>query len=786
MPIGPQPVILWCGRLASTSGYGMVSRNHLYGLNDIGARVVGLDTNSLRLVGPPLDTGVELRRRAGSVVVRTVDPADRLVVVFHERPDQFPRITGSGRCRIVGHSVFETDGLPAGWREALISMDEVWVATEYNRATFTAAGVPSWMLHKIPHSLDAAPYQSGVGSLRLTDPDVTSFLTICSGVDRRDLGLLFRSFLRAFAEADVALVVKTRDRLEDRAHVESELERACLAVGSFAAANASQVKILAADLSHEEMVRLHRGADVYVSVERANGWDLPTMESMAAGRAAIGFDVGGSTEYATDGTGLRLPVGDAVIDMPGWDNPFYEAKRWPVVDEDDLVDALRALHYDPELRSRIGTAAQHQVAGFAPDLIAEQIVRQVNSFDLRDYRANSAPSVEISTKRPLWRTTGSATNEMADDLIAGVVLSAVRAPGRAADALGRYRRASDLRSTVRVDEPGPVASAVAQTASTSNARPARKLMNATRAGLEVGRKLASRADWRQLAAMAESITAMQTGTHDPSRPVGDAELAVRRQVFGRYGTVPLSAEDQARLRSLRNRNWGERCFVIGNGPSLNETDLAKLAAERTFAVNKIFLLYDRIDWRPTYYTLLDWRVGPEIASDVDLLGDSVKFFPNRFRGLLLPDDETYWYTTRPVLDHIDDQFGLDIVGGIPSRGTVLVTAIQLAFYLGFRDILLIGVDAAYTIPASVKQSGPDRFGTGVKLNLESTADDDPNHFDPRYFGAGAKWHDPNVDDMVRMFRIMRKGVELHGGRIRNATVGGHLDVFERVEFDSLF
>ena len=40
--------------------------------------------------------------------------------------------------------------------------------------------------------------------------------------------------------------------------------------------------------------------------------------------------------------------------------------------------------------------------------------------------------------------------------------------------------------------------------------------------------------------------------------------------------------------------------------------------------------------------------------------------------------------------------------------------------------------------------------------------------------------------MHRMFRIMRKGVERHGGRLLNATVGGSLEVLERVDYEDLF
>ncbi len=260
----------------------------------------------------------------------------------------------------------------------------------------------------------------------------------------------------------------------------------------------------------------------------------------------------------------------------------------------------------------------------------------------------------------------------------------------------------------------------------------------------------------------------------------------RKAIWDRFGAVPLSVDDAARLGELRDRHRGRRVFVIGNGPSLNKLELERLAAEFTFGVNRIGLLFDRISWRPDYWTVTDWRVGPQLRESYSELDEITKLVPNRFRGVLPDDEATYWYHSRRVGPYLADQFETDITQGIPSRATVLVTAIQQAFYLGFREIYLIGVDASYSIPPTVIQSGPDRFGTGIKLNLESTRDDDVNHFDPRYFGTGAKWHDPNVNEMLRMFRVMRKGVEFHGGTIKNATAGGNLEVFERAEFDSLF
>jgi FkbM family methyltransferase len=116
-----------------------------------------------------------------------------------------------------------------------------------------------------------------------------------------------------------------------------------------------------------------------------------------------------------------------------------------------------------------------------------------------------------------------------------------------------------------------------------------------------------------------------------------------------------------------------------------------------------------------------------------------------------------------------------------AGGTVTFTCIQLAYYFGFREIYLIGVDADYKIPADAEVVGR----TGVsELDMKS---DDPNHFDPNYFGKGFRWHDPNVDRMLAAYAEAKRVTEASGAsRIYNATVGGKLEVFPRVSYDELF
>lgn len=264
---------------------------------------------------------------------------------------------------------------------------------------------------------------------------------------------------------------------------------------------------------------------------------------------------------------------------------------------------------------------------------------------------------------------------------------------------------------------------------------------------------------------------------------------LRQEFFQQIGGYLDPPEiDISRLASLKDKYKGKRIFVIGNGPSLNRTPLHLLEGEYTFGVNRIHLLYDRINWRPSFYTAVDWRVVPDIAHEINALTGSTFFFEERYRGLLREGEDVYYYTHKDAALDLKNQqrFSTDASLGVRGAGSVVGTAVQLAFHMGFDPIYLIGCDLGYNVPETVTQEGDDVFGTGVKLHLTSTRDDDANHFDPSYFGAGSRWHDPNVERMIRGHKQCLHGVKSNNRRIYNATIGGELDIYERRNFADLF
>jgi len=96
--------------------------------------------------------------------------------------------------------------------------------------------------------------------------------------------------------------------------------------------------------------------------------------------------------------------------------------------------------------------------------------------------------------------------------------------------------------------------------------------------------------------------------------------------------------------------------------------------------------------------------------------------------------------------------------------TVTYVCLQLAVYMGFKEIYLIGVD----------------------FNYSANLLDERNHFSPDYIKPGGTVGNIFVEEVRNAYTSAKKYADSHGLKIYNATRGGKLEVFERVDFDDLF
>jgi len=242
-----------------------------------------------------------------------------------------------------------------------------------------------------------------------------------------------------------------------------------------------------------------------------------------------------------------------------------------------------------------------------------------------------------------------------------------------------------------------------------------------------------------------------------------------------------------RLEKLHGAYSGQRCFLMGNGPSLNKMNLDLLKYETVWGANRCNLLFDRIQWRPQFYTAVDKRVVPdnaqEINSLVKMLPESHFFFPVDFRldHILKSTGNVYWYDEVMLNDESlpNSMFSLNPSEFVYAVRTVTIAMLQLAVYLGFNPIYLIGCDTSYIVPHTVIYENENS-------EFLISTEDDPNHFDSNYFGKGKKWHDPHVDRMLFQYEQAKKVCDALNIQVINSTVGGNLEIFPRINFLELF
>lgn len=245
------------------------------------------------------------------------------------------------------------------------------------------------------------------------------------------------------------------------------------------------------------------------------------------------------------------------------------------------------------------------------------------------------------------------------------------------------------------------------------------------------------------------------------------------------GKIPKNEYDSSleRIRSMKGAYNGKRCFIIGNGPSLKATDLDKLKNEYTFAANRIFTIYGKTEWRPTFFCVQDYDVLKNMLDDIKAtIGQSKYGFVSTKHYMVCKNtvsglSNLNWMPMRMIPPKKNTyQFSDDVTKQVVEGLTITYSCMQLAAYMGFSEIYLLGVDHNYSIEI-------DSDGNIIK-NDESVK----NYFDE----AKVSINDinlPKVVEMTRAYLSAERYSRDHGFRIFNATRGGKLEMFERVNFD---
>ncbi len=233
---------------------------------------------------------------------------------------------------------------------------------------------------------------------------------------------------------------------------------------------------------------------------------------------------------------------------------------------------------------------------------------------------------------------------------------------------------------------------------------------------------------------------------------------------------PRARRARQQLEAFRGRHAGQRCFVIGNGPSLGAMDLSPLRGEITFGMNRIYLLFEKLGFATTYFTCINGLVLEQFAADIAAL-PMPKFVDWTARRHFAESDSLLFLRSRlSVLDFFEG----DVTRPICSGGTVTYATLQLAYFMGFAEAILIGVDHNFA----------DK-GTPNREEVRQ-AERDLNHFHPDYFPKGSRWQLPDLLRSEQAYAMADRAFTAAGRKVRDATVGGRCPVFEKAAYATLF
>ena len=238
------------------------------------------------------------------------------------------------------------------------------------------------------------------------------------------------------------------------------------------------------------------------------------------------------------------------------------------------------------------------------------------------------------------------------------------------------------------------------------------------------------------------------------------------------------SENDKAIRALKDSHKGDRCFLIGNGPSLRMSDLEKLQNEYTFVCNKIYKSFEYMNWRPSYYFVSDTVFRNEI-------GDIC----NSFSGTLFSNDSysgKKYQKYNIVCAHILPSPDYYVHGNmleyyVPSAATVMTYMIEMAMYMGFQEIYLLGVDNSNGFVGNAGHFLNGYQTPEMKLIEHRRTRNviDGKHLSFEQLG------EYRMSRSNTAYLRLREYADKHGIQVYNATRGGYLEAFERVNFDDL-
>ncbi|MBZ9678185.1 glycosyltransferase [Mesorhizobium sp. ES1-1] len=329
------------GYLCSEIGLGQAARNVVYACD-----AVPLPVSSRALALPERENDAEFASKCNSVVDRKA----QLVVTDLAAIDLYRHEIAPGRLNIL-FPFWELARIPSEWHAGIRDFDEVWAPSRFIAAAIAA--ITGVRVHHVPQPVRIPARAPAPRADRSTLRFLT-FFDYDSYVARKNPRAAIEAFRSAFPllKRDVELVVKTRGARDEG--VRKWLGETGMQDG--------RITIVDRTLDRAGMDALMKDCDAFISLHRSEGFGLGAAEALAAGKAVVATDYGGTTDFINESTGY--PVAFTLVPVRDREYVHTKGQVWATANADAAVSAMRTIYDTP------GEADARAQRGFA--LLEEQ------------------------------------------------------------------------------------------------------------------------------------------------------------------------------------------------------------------------------------------------------------------------------------------------------------------------------------------------------------------------------------------------------------------------------